>query len=146
MDDDCSVHFNDWLTNTNFTFIPLSSLCLLAPWVWWVPARHKRKRQCVVLKSTGSRTQTTVDWIHWAAQGKSCTHKTKETCQEIAIPFVFATCNEMYSYQGWICECVCMCFLSEYQRGQERKGHPGDNNHPSTTGASVGVCRTLGYN
>lgn len=33
--------------------------------------------------------------------------------------------------------CVCV-FLSEYQRGEEREGrNPGNNNHPSTTGAFV---------
>lgn len=46
---------------------------------------------------------------------------------------------------GWICVSVCvlivcMCvFLSDYQRGEEREGrNPGDNIHPSTTGAFVG--------
>lgn len=43
------------------------------------------------------------------------------------------------------CMCVCV-FQSEYQRGEERKGRPGNNNHPSTTGAFVKVCRTLGLN
>ncbi len=33
--------------------------------------------------------------------------------------------------------CVCV-FLLEYQRGEEREGRsPGNNNHPSTTGAFV---------
>lgn len=47
-------------------------------------------------------------------------------CQEIAIPFVFATCNEMCLYQGWICECVCVCvFYQSIREGRREKGIQG---------------------
>lgn len=141
---------SEFSMHTDWLFPPVSFFCVyifLASWVWWVPAGHKCKWQRVVPKNTRLGSQTAVDWIHWAAQGKShieFSYHSREWTPTIKnLSHSVVLIHTITSQSTWICLCfilcVCVCvFLSEYQRGEEREGRsPGNNNHPSTTGAFV---------
>lgn len=105
-----------------------------------MPAGHQRERQRVVPEGSGPRAPAPVDRLGGAAQSESNRSDRSQT------PVTFAT-NKCRPTQGWTCVCfvfiVCV-FLSDNQRGEEREGRsPGDNIHPSTTGAFVGKLAEL---